>query len=106
MNYAECGEYQNERIKFDTLVIADIAKLKRTHKQVEIRYNVIYKTTCLRSKRILAVSPRFSTQNAMNLPFFRQICFHHKLYYAVMDHNGFERQTQHFPGTISWTNLA
>ena len=66
MNYAERGEDQNERIKFDTLVIADIALLKRTHKKVEIRYNVIYKTTRLRSKRILAVSPRFSTQNAMN----------------------------------------
>ena len=36
-----------------------IALLKKTHKQVKIRYSVcIYKTTRIHSKRILAVSPR------------------------------------------------
>ena len=30
-----------------------IAFLKRTHKQVEIRYSVLYKTTCIHSERIL-----------------------------------------------------
>ena len=34
-----------------------IAFLKRTHKQVEIRYSVLYKTTCIHSERILIVSP-------------------------------------------------
>ena len=34
-----------------------IALLKRTHKQVEIRYHVIYKTTRIHSERIPIVSP-------------------------------------------------
>ena len=34
-----------------------IALLKKTHKQVEIRYSVLYKATCIHSERILIVSP-------------------------------------------------
>ena len=35
-----------------------ITSLKRTHKQVKIHYSVIYKTTRIRSERILSVSNR------------------------------------------------
>ena len=59
MNYAKCEEDQNLRIKFGILVLyRHIALLKRTHKQVKLRYRIyIYKTTHKHSDRILAVSP-------------------------------------------------
>ena len=83
----------------------NIALLKRTQKQVKIGYSVyIYKKTHIHSETILAVSPEIWFTELDELALLSENLFPS----LMMDHNGFERQTRHFPATIkiNWTNPA
>ena len=77
--------------------------IKRTLKQVKIRYSVIYKTTRAHSERILTVTHLTSP------PFckFVSIINDFTLLWTTK-HNCFERQTQHCLAIIkiNWTNPA
>ena len=77
--------------------------IKRTRKQVKIRYSVIYKTTRAHSERILTVTHLTSP------PFckFVSIINDFTLLWTTK-HNCFERQTQHCLAIIkiNWTNPA
>ena len=55
MNYAQCGEDQNLRIKFSTLVITDISRCSKGHKN-KLKWVTMFPFT-KHSETILAVSP-------------------------------------------------
>ena len=70
MNYAQCGEDQNERIEFGTQVITDILRCLKKHKQVKMRHSVLCKATCIYSVRIFIVSPEIlqTERDELDLP--------------------------------------
>ena len=72
MNCAQCGEDQNKRIKFGTLVITDISRGLKGHLN-ELQYVTVLftKQHAYILKEFLQFLPRFSTRNAASPPLWK-----------------------------------
>ena len=97
MSHAQYGE--DQKLKIDTLVFTDIPRSLQGHTNKQ-KYVAVLSTKqhAYTLKEFLQFPLIICTRNAMNWPSFLEICFHHWLFYDVMDHDILHWHTKHFRG--------